>query len=322
MIVIWRVTEHCNLACGFCAYDRRLAGARRQVDRNVVCRLGPIFGEYLRATGERLLLSWIGGEPLLWPDVYQTSTWLHQEYGVEISATTNGSTLHLPQVVRSIVDSFSELTVSVDGLSRFHDQVRGCPGGWQRLQTSVRALAQARTAAGSRLKIRSNTVLMRDNLAEFTALCGELAEWGVDEITFNQLGGRDRPEFFPEHGLRPQDVDELRNLLPGLSASLAARGVRLCASARYLMRIEASALRHPLPVENCQPGERLLFIDEAGRVSPCSFTADQYGVALHDLRDSADLRELPLRYRSARANVKSASCSDCPSNQVFAKFSA
>ncbi len=36
MIVLWRITERCDLACGFCAYDRRLPGPRHKVDRSVV----------------------------------------------------------------------------------------------------------------------------------------------------------------------------------------------------------------------------------------------------------------------------------------------
>jgi hypothetical protein len=163
---------------------------------------------------------------------------------------------------------------------------------------------------------------MRDNLADFGELCAKLAGWGVDEITFNQLGGRDRPEFFPEHSLRPQDVIELRAILPDLRASLSARRVTLCGTDRYLGRIEASARQQMLPVEDCLPGERFLFIDETGLVSPCSFTSDDYGVSLEDIRDVDGLLGLPARYRGAQASAKAKACSDCPSNHVFAKFTA
>ena len=122
------------------------------------------------------------------------------------------------------------MTVSVDGLRDFHDAVRGWRGGWEKLRAGVRALVAARAHAGAPLKLRANVVLMRDNLAQFAALCDALAGWGIDEITFNQLGGRDRPEFFPAHRLTAADVAALRDALPALRASLAARGVR-CAAA-------------------------------------------------------------------------------------------
>lgn len=32
MIIVWRVLNDCNLACPFCAYDRRLAIRRARAD--------------------------------------------------------------------------------------------------------------------------------------------------------------------------------------------------------------------------------------------------------------------------------------------------
>ena len=320
MIVLWRITERCNLACSFCAYDRRLSGTRLEADAATVKRFAKLLGTYRRATGARVLLSWLGGEPLLWPPLFTLSQQLRDTYDLTLSATTNGTTLHRPEARAGILASFSELTVSVDGLSDFHDSVRGWPGGWDRLRSSVRLLVEERERAGIELKLRVNVVLMRDNLAQFGSLCDELAQWGVNEITFNQLGGRDRPEFFPANALRQQDVRALRAQLPALRETLNRRQVRLCGSESYLQRLEYSAGHHPLPVADCQPGEQMLFIDEAGQISPCSFTAAQYGVPLAAVDTLDDLLALPQRFRRQRARAVAAACSDCPSTHVFAKF--
>jgi MoaA/NifB/PqqE/SkfB family radical SAM enzyme len=280
MIVLWRVTEHCNLACGFCAYDRRLPGGRQQTTASQIEHVTALLAEHRRSSGERLLLSWLGGEPLLWRPVFDVSRRLHREHGFDISATTNGTTLHRPSVVQAILETFCELTVSVDGLAGFHDSVRGSAGAWLRLRRAVSELAHARKRRAPALKLRANVVLMHDNVDDFAALCRELVGWGIDEITFNQLGGRDRPEFFAHHRLLPRDAHALRDLLPGLQAELATSGVRLCADQRYLQRLVASAEGTPLPGGDCRPGEQLLFIDEQGRVAPCSFTNDIYGLAV------------------------------------------
>jgi MoaA/NifB/PqqE/SkfB family radical SAM enzyme len=317
MIVLWRVTERCNFACGVCAYDRRLSGARREMDVVTVERFGATLGDYRRQTGDRVLLSWLGGEPLLWRPIFEISQRLRREHGVQLSATTNGSRLHLADTRLGILDAFSELTVSVDGFSEFHDSVRGCPGGWEQMRSGVSALVRERDARGIALKLRVNTVLMRNNIDDLTALCRELATWRVDEITFNPLGGRDRPEFFPDHALRPQDVAKLREMLPALKTELASQGVRLCGADRYIQRIEASAWQRELSISDCAPGEAFLFIDEAGRIAPCSFTSDRYGIPVEEV---SDLRELPSRYRSLRAEQPADSCKDCRSNHVFGKF--
>jgi organic radical activating enzyme len=85
----WRVA--------FCAFDRRLDRPRRVAGREEVLAFGRVLGDYQRSTGERVMVSWIGGEPLLWPAVFEVSRQLQQEHGLSISATTNGTTLHQGQ---------------------------------------------------------------------------------------------------------------------------------------------------------------------------------------------------------------------------------
>lgn len=70
MIVLWRVTERCNLACGFCAYDRRLPGIRLEAQSADVKRFAGLLGAYQQVTGTRVLVSWLGGEPLLWEPLF------------------------------------------------------------------------------------------------------------------------------------------------------------------------------------------------------------------------------------------------------------
>lgn len=320
MIVLWRVSERCNLGCGFCAYDRRQPGPRREIDAATVERIGRLFGEYRHATGERVLWSWLGGEPLLWSPLWTLSQTLHEQARLAISATTNGSTLQQAVVRRQVLQHFAELTVSIDGLADFHDAIRGWSGGWQRLRQNILALVAERDDCGAPLKLRVNTVLMQQNLAQFAELCETLASWGVDEISYNPLGGRDRPEFFPAHHLRPQDVDELRALLPALRQRLLLRGTRLAGSVHYLDRIEANVHGRAVAVGDCAPGENFLFINESGRIAPCSFTVDDYGRHVDDLRTLDDLLALAPHWRTARRQHAAAACADCRANHVFAKF--
>jgi MoaA/NifB/PqqE/SkfB family radical SAM enzyme len=320
VIVVWRLTERCNLSCPFCAFDRRLNRQRLVANAHSVMQFARVLGDYRRRTDERVLVSWIGGEPLLWPALFEVSHQLHHEYGIAISATTNGTTLHVPGVQQRILESFAELTISVDGDAEFHDRLRGAPGNWQQLCSAMRALAHARDAQARPLRLRANTVLMHDNLPMFAALCHTLADWGVVEITFNQLGGRDRPEYFPANRLHAQDAARLATLLPVLRAELAERGVRLCGSAAYLQRIEASAMDKRIAVADCQPGERFLFIDERGLLGPCSFTMEELSVPISCLATTDDLMALPARFFGMRQRLQPLACGDCPSTQVFPKF--
>lgn len=322
MIIVWRITQQCNLSCPFCAYDRSLPGIRHSANLQGVMQFAKILGEYRKIKGERILLSWMGGEPLLWPPIFEVSSQLHQQFGIEFSTTTNGTRLHLPDIQQKILASFSELTVSIDGPADFHDNLRGAKGNWQRLQEGIRSINTIRNATGKNIKLRANIVLMHDNLPELGELCHTIADWGIDEITFNQLGGRDRPAFYPAHRLSSLDIETLRVLLPLLRHELSRRNVRLCGSEPYLNRIEASAYNQNIAVSDCNPGEQFLFIDEAGNVSPCSFTTAEYAIPLQNITSLNDFFQLPLRFAEARRKSLAASCNDCPSTHFFEKFAA
>jgi MoaA/NifB/PqqE/SkfB family radical SAM enzyme len=295
---------------------------RSDVAAAEVERFGEILGDWARANGEPVLLSWLGGEPFLWPALLDVSAKLREKNGLSISATTNGSTLHRTDVRRSVLENFAELTVSVDGLAPRHDAVRRAPGSWARTEKAVKALVQERQSYDRRIKLRANIVVMRDTIGEFRALCRILAEWGIDEITFNQLGGRDRPEFYPANRLLPDDAARFRAMLPEVTLELAARQVRICAHPDYLDRIVATTLGSPLPIKDCGPGENFLFIDENCILAPCSFTVDSYGVATNQIITADDFAHLPDRFRIASGKRRSRECDDCPSTQTFSKFAA
>lgn len=320
MIVLWRVTERCNLSCGFCAFDRRVERSRRDADPREVFVFGQLLDDYRQATGDEVLVSWLGGEPLRWPPLMEMSRVFHSSFGLRVSTTTNGTALRSRAVREELRAHFAELTVSIDGLGATHERLRGWPRGFEALRTGVTALVEEGRRDGRLPLLRVNVVLMRETLPEFVPLCRELASWGIREITVNQLGGRDRPEFFPTQRLRPEDVLELSAGWDALRAELAAEGVTLRGSAAYLDRMLASARGDALPVEDCAPGERFLFVDVDGVASPCSFTREEYGIPIARIESVAALLAAPDQWRRARTVAPSASCRDCHSTQQCGKY--
>lgn len=319
MIVLWRLTTLCNLACGFCAYDRRLPQTRMHASQAEVERLARLFGHYAQATGQPVLLSWLGGEPLLWPGVLELSQQLRRRFGLRISVTTNGTRSWAAGSAERLAGAFDEITFSVDGLQATHERLRGWHGGMACLAQGIQQLAALRRL-GDAPRLRANVVLMRDTLPEFADLCLQLADWGIEEITFNQLGGRDRPDFHRLQALTPTDITALRALLPALAATLAERGVRLHAESAYLARLEASAMGRAVAVSDCEARRPTIFIDEHGRVSACSFTLDTHSLPSDSLRTVADLAVLRERLLGLRTTSPPTVCNDCPSTQVFSKF--
>jgi AdoMet-dependent heme synthase len=320
MIVLWRITELCNLACGFCAYDKRLKRPRASADPELVAHGLRLFAEVADETHLPVHVSWLGGEPLLWRPLEDVMAPYAGGGRLRFSATTNGSTLHHARQQNFILNHFSELTISVDALAPTHDRLRGRSGLWQKVRVGVEALAAAR--APGKLKLRANVVLMQSTLRDFEPLCLELAEWGMDEITFNALGGRDRPAFFPGERLLPQDLNALRERLVHLRAALAARGVKLLGAPAYLDRLSASAAGQTIRMTDCDVSKTSIFIDAQGRVSPCHFTLDDCALPISKLTTATDILQLPERFRAMQAVSPSSHCSNCLSTNVFGKFAA
>jgi MoaA/NifB/PqqE/SkfB family radical SAM enzyme len=320
MIVVWRVTEQCNLSCPFCGYDRRVRRVRRNADVATVMAFGAVLADYQRATGDRVLVSWLGGEPLLWPPLRALTEYFTSRLGLRVSTTTNGTSLGSAAVRAHISEHYAELTVSVDGIGRVHDDLRGWRGGFARLTRDVPMLIAERDARGHGPRVRVNVVLMRGTVTAFEALCDEVADWGIDEITFNQLGGQDRPEFLPAHRLEPRDVEWLSANIGRMRERLAQRGVRLSGGADYIRRLRATADGHRLPILDCAPGERFLFIDESARLAPCSFTEGEYGIPVQEIDTWQAVLHLRQRFSEMRVASRAACCDDCHSTHVFEKF--
>jgi MoaA/NifB/PqqE/SkfB family radical SAM enzyme len=313
LVVVCRVLTACNLACGFCAFDRRLPIARSTLGEARLTRLIDLLAAQ---AGRPPLLSWLGGEPLLWRDWPRWSA-RARAHGLRVSATSNGSTRGSAAARGAVLEHLDELTLSLDAADARHDGLRGWPGGAARVLAALRALARERAHSDAPLRLRANAVLMRSTIGDFAVLCSALVDAGVDEICFNLLGGRDRPEFHARESVLPAQFAAFLRVLPALRARLEAQGVRLVGDAQYQARLQAAISGLPWPVADCDPGREFLFVDEHGRVAPCAFTGAEYAV---DLLDVDSLSALPAQFRAARRARCASACSDCPSTQVSGKF--
>ncbi len=313
LVVVWRVTTRCNLACGFCAYDRTLPFARHDTDEASALELGRSLARTRNDSGRAVHVSFLGGEPFAWEPLPRVARYF-AELGLSLGVTTNGVSLGNAAARELLVDCFDEVTLSIDGVGAVHDRLRSWPGGFGRLAAALTELAREKARRGP--VVRVNTVLMRDNIGEFPDLCRALAALGVQELTFNRLGGRDRPEFFATHRLLPADLEQLAHELPGLRRELASRGLSILGGPGYVERLLSLERGQRVAVDDCQPGRRFLFVDQHGKLAPCSFTLESYGEPHAD----ADLSELPRRFLAQQRSKRASACDDCASTQVFDKF--
>jgi radical SAM protein with 4Fe4S-binding SPASM domain len=283
-----------------------------------VIEFGHVLGDVQRLTGRSILVSWLGGEPLAWNRLPRLSRTFRREFGLGLGVTTNGAALAALRVRASLLADYEQVTVSVDGLVEFHDRVRGEAGLFEQLRANVDRLRSE--DAHHRLWLRVNTVLMRGNIERFGEFCREMADWGFHELTFNQLGGNERPEFFAANRLLPAQVERFAAELLELRETMARRGLAISGSERYMSRIAATTGGRRIAIDDCGPGTEFLFIDVQGRISPCSFSSVGYGVSLAQVQSAEQFLQLPERFRQLRVRGRLAACDDCHATHVFDKF--
>ncbi|PLK50646.1 radical SAM protein [Uliginosibacterium sp. TH139] len=319
-VIVWRVTQDCNLDCQFCSYSQSLERIRQNADPAKVLRLGRILNEYSRQTGREVLVSWIGGEPLLWPSLLDVSSRFVHDFGLSVSATTNGVPLRSEKVIERIVDDFAEIVISIDGFGGENDRVRQKPGLFEELKRNVSALCELKEKRGSALIVKVNTILMRNNIDEFGTFCELMRDWGVNELTFNQLGGYDRPEFFPDNRLLVTQVARFIDALPGWKNDFSEAGLRIHGNDAYLKRFQYSCRDEKIPVEDCAPGAWFWFVNENGLISPCSYTSYEYAIDVDAISSPEELDAVEQSFRQMRRDKRSRFCADCHCTQLFDKF--
>lgn len=318
-VIVWRVTQSCNMKCRFCSYSTQVERLRGNADESEIARLCGVLIDHRQRTGEDMLVSWIGGEPFLWKNIIPFSEKLHSG-GIRVSATTNGLLLDHKELRDGVVKSFSEIVFSLDGFDECDDAVRQYFGHFEIVSENIRTIGELRDALGSPLKIKVNTILMRRNVTRFEEFCEYLLWLGVDEVTFNQLGGFDRPEFYGENRLTADQAEAFCKRLPLLQKEFAERGLIIRGSQKYLDRILKTARNEVNPIEECDPGAWFWFINESGFISPCSYTSYEYKLDTREIKCTEDLARAEEFFRKCRSEKRSKWCGDCCCTQVYDKF--
>src|ERR1041384_3964767 len=134
MLVIWEVTQACDLACVHC----RASAQSERHPQELNTQQGYQLLEEIRSFGEPLMV-FTGGDPLKRPDLYDLV-----RYAVQIGLRTNVTPSATPLVTEEAIEKFKEagvsrMAISLDGPdAATHDEFRGIPGTFERAMFALR----------------------------------------------------------------------------------------------------------------------------------------------------------------------------------------
>jgi radical SAM protein with 4Fe4S-binding SPASM domain len=242
------VSNRCNLTCSHCMSDSSPAGRTEPTTDELLTLIHEAgeLGVFLIVVG--------GGEPLMRHDIW-TLVGAMRDEGMGVSLTTNG-TIVRPRDLRAFKRHDVRVNVSIDGAEKNHDRIRGREGSFQRTIQGIRTML----SAGIRPTIRFT--LMNSNLEDVDAVLDLCNDLGVPV-----KARRAKPS-----GRVIGTTDIITEGTPAyLDAVVKLNKADHC-GVEDLMNVEAGAKEPLLLSENdCGAGTRIMFVDEDGTVSPCTF---------------------------------------------------
>ena len=155
MLVIWEVTQACDLACVHC----RASAQSERSPAELSTEQGYRLLDEIRSFGEPLMV-FTGGDPLKRPDLYELI-----RYSVRIGLRTNVTPSATPLLTAEAIEGFqaagiARMAISLDGPdAATHDEFRGIPG------TFDRAMFALRHARDIGLDTQLQTTVTRRNMA-------------------------------------------------------------------------------------------------------------------------------------------------------------
>ncbi|HYM60540.1 MAG TPA: radical SAM protein [Thermoanaerobaculia bacterium] len=174
------VAQKCNLGCTYCyAQQGEFGGAAKNMPLDVAFRaVDLLFSE--ASSGDRVNLSFLGGEPLINRDVIRQATEravrVAEERGVvaTFSITTNG-TLLTPDDGAFFEQHAFAVTISIDGIREAHDiqrAFRNGSGSFARIIANAAPLLamQRQMQVSARVTVTPRNLALRETLDSLLAL--------------------------------------------------------------------------------------------------------------------------------------------------------
>jgi radical SAM protein len=281
MLVIWEVTQACDLACVHC----RASAQSERHPTELSTEQGYRLLDEIRSFGEPLMV-FTGGDPLKRPDLFDLI-----RYSVKIGLRTNVTPSATPLLTNEAIDQFKEagvtrMAISVDGHNAAsHDDFRGVPG------TFDRAMSALRHARDIGLDTQFQTTVTRRNMEHLPEIADIVKQMGSKmwSLFFLIVTGR----ALANDDLRADEYEAVFSFMYELSKTVPF-GVKTTEAMHYrryvAQRIKAdhgiaeneSARGVAFRTAGVSDGKGFVFVSHQGEIFPSGFLPVTGGNVLRD----------------------------------------
>lgn len=175
-----KLTWHCNLACIMCS-EWRIQGAPppRPNYFDSWEKLQSVLDDLIFLKTKKIHFS--GGEPLISPFLDQAVAYLTRQ-GRHVSLVSNGTLWTRSRAQSLIQAGLGHITFSVDSLNpETFIKIRG-KDSWQQLLNGIENVRRAIQSSGRPIKLKTNTVLTRENFRDILDYARAAHDLGIDRL--------------------------------------------------------------------------------------------------------------------------------------------
>lgn len=279
--LIFFITPHCNSKCKTCFYWRNIEAAKKRE----VLTLGEI-DKITKGMGylEHVTLS--GGEPFLRKDIVEICQIFAKNNDVRyISIPTNGlqpefSEKKVREILSKCPHSFLKLTLSLDGIGKKHDYIRGVEGNFKKFMETYGRMMNVKKEFKN-MEIVVNTCFSKYNEDDI----GEIHEFVKNKLKIDQHPITLARGDTREKAAKDVSTEKYRKMLEGIEKEYEQQEHRskypfknlFHAMMLYCRRIVLRTITEKKAIMPCQVGEHLLVIYDNGDVYPCELLDKKMG---------------------------------------------
>ncbi len=200
-VVVWNVTQQCNLKCIHCYAH----ASDRAVERELTFKEGQQLIDDLSGFGVPVLL-FSGGEPLVRKDLPDLAAYAVKR-GMRAVISTNGTLISKSLAKRLKEIGLSYVGISLDGMQAVNDRFRGVNGAFNRAMEGIRNCKDAGIKVGLRFTIN------KANVNEIPKIFNLIEKIDIPRACFYHLVYAGRGSKLVEDDLSHTESREALNLI-------------------------------------------------------------------------------------------------------------
>jgi GT2 family glycosyltransferase/MoaA/NifB/PqqE/SkfB family radical SAM enzyme len=258
--IIFLVTNMCNAKCKQCFVSQQL---NKEVDKNLtVTEIDSFFASLGKVNN--IVLG--GGEPFLRDDLDKICMVLERRSQPRcITIPTNGfSPKVISEKVKVILESthkIIKISLSIDGPQKLHDEIRGVPGLFDKVQETYQELSLLHSMFYPRLSLQVNSTIFQDNYQEFFKTYHIVKkEFPLADFTFEVIRGH-----YDSNKTKPISDCQYKELIDSLRDIGDEENKKSIALHEYALEVIAKKEQ----VIACNAGRNFIVLDFWGNLSPC-----------------------------------------------------